>query len=405
MPPRSREARLGAPCEAVSRGSALRRFYVPVWTKFVVATATASGWLALSTWLAQPWIRDLGTVVGPWGAWAVVLFVALIPGFMNAHLVASLLLDRPPPLRLAIPYPPVTVLIAAYNEQDALAETFRGLAGQDYPATVEVIVVDDGSADGTVQVLAELAQQFPTLRVVLAPHGGKARALNAGLARVQTEIVVTIDADTFLHHQALRRIVARLVTDPPHTAAVAGAVLAKNSRDTGMTRLQEWDYFLAIASVKRQQALYQGTLVAQGAFSAFKTAPLREVEGWPAVIGEDIVATWALLKRGYRVGFEATACGFTQVPSTWRGFQRQRQRWARGMIEGIRAHGDLIWKRPRLSGFFVAIDLLFPVSDATFSLVFIPGVVLALFGHYYIAGPMTLFVLPLIALIATVMFS
>jgi len=402
MPAPSRAA--GWPAPAAQRAPR-RRFYIPTGTKFVAATMLAFAWFGFSLSLAQPWVAQLASAIGAPAAWLVVTFVALVPGFLNAHLTISILLDQPPPLRLDVPYPPVTVLIAAFNEEHTLEETFRGLASQDYPAPVHIIVVDDGSHDGTLATLARLVGRFPNLRVVPAPRGGKAMALNYGLAAVQTDLVATIDADTFLHPQALRRIVARMLTDPPHTAAVAGAVLVKNSRDNLLTRLQEWDYFLAIASVKRQQSLYQGTLVAQGAFSLFRRAALFEIMGWSPVVGEDIFATWALQKRGYRIGFEATACAFTRVPTTWRGLNRQRQRWARGMIESLRAHLDLLWRRPRLSGFFVFIDLLFPLLDGTYTLVFIPGVVLAAFGHYWIAGPMTLFVLPFVVLMALAMYG
>ncbi|MDR7455298.1 MAG: glycosyltransferase [Armatimonadota bacterium] len=403
MPSLPRAAGTGWAAPA-ARPAARRRFYVPTGTKFVAATMVACAWFGFSLSLAQPWVAQLASAIGTPAAWFVVTFVALIPGFLNAHLAISVLVDTPPPLRLDLAYPPVTVLIAAFNEEHTLEETFRGLAGQDYPAPVHIIVVDDGSRDGTLATLARLAGRFPNLRVVPAPRGGKAMALNYGLAAVHTDLVVTIDADTFLHPQALRRIVARMLTDPPHTAAVAGAVLVKNSRDNLLARLQEWDYFLAIASVKRQQSLYQGTLVAQGAFSLFRRAALFEITGWSPVVGEDIFATWALQKRGYRIGFEATACAFTRVPTTWRGLNRQRQRWARGMIESLRAHLDLLWRRPRLSGFFVFVDMLFPLLDGTYTLVFIPGVVLALFGQYWIAGPMTLFVLPFVVLMALAMY-
>ncbi|MDR7419680.1 MAG: glycosyltransferase [Armatimonadota bacterium] len=382
-----------------------RRFYIPVRVKFVLVTMAACAWLGFSLSLAEPWITDLSRHIGSYAAWFVVLFIALVPGFLNAHLAMSIVFDDPPPLRLDIAYPAITVLIAAYNEESTLEETMRGLAGQDYPAPVDIIIVDDGSRDGTLATLAALVGRHPNLRVIPAPHGGKAFALNYGLSAAATELVVTIDADTFLHPQALRRIVARMLSDPPNTAAVAGAVLVKNSRENFITRLQEWDYFLAIASVKRQQSLYQGTLVAQGAFSIFRKSALFQIEGWSPVIGEDIYATWGLQKLGYRIGFEATACAFTRVPTTWRGLNRQRQRWARGMIESLRSHIDLIWKQPRLSGFFVAVDLLFPIIDGTYSLIFLPGVVLALFGHYWIAGPMTLFVLPLVALVAMAMYA
>ena len=82
-----------------------------------------------------------------------------------------------------------------------------------------------------------------------------------------TPYVLTIDADTLLHPEALDRIVSRMESAPADTVAVAGTVLVRNSRTNLMTRMQEWDYYLAIASEKRMQGLYQSTLVAQGAFS------------------------------------------------------------------------------------------------------------------------------------------
>lgn len=110
----------------------------------------------------------------------------------------------------------MSILIAAYNEADNVGETFRGIIGQDYPEEIEVVVVDDGSIDNTVEVLE--AVKYSNLKIVRASHGGKAAALNRGLEAVSNNILVTIDADAFLHPQAIRRIVARLVTDPPGTA-------------------------------------------------------------------------------------------------------------------------------------------------------------------------------------------
>jgi biofilm PGA synthesis N-glycosyltransferase PgaC len=202
----------------------------------------------------------------------------------------------------------------------------------------------------------------------------------------------------------LKRIVARLLTDPESTAAVAGCVMVKNSRASFLTRMQEWDYFTGIASAKRQQSLYQGTLVAQGAFSAFRTDAIRAIHGWPAVIGEDIVMTWALLNQGWRVGFEASAIGFTEAPTDFRSFLKQRKRWARGMIEGLKRHGGLAW-RGTLSGFFVAIDFMIPIIDFFYTFAFLPGIVLAAMGYYYIVGPLTLLVLPLAFLIVFAMYK
>ena len=119
-----------------------------------------------------------------------------------------------------------------------------------------------------------------------------------------TELVSTLDADTLLHPQAVRQIVARLLSAPSDVQAVAGSVLVRNSRDSLWTRMQEWDYFLGIASVKRMQGLYQGTLVAQGAFSLNRTEAVLAAGGWPDAIGEDIVLTWQLMRQGARVYYE-----------------------------------------------------------------------------------------------------
>jgi biofilm PGA synthesis N-glycosyltransferase PgaC len=388
-PPRARQHRRG--------------FYLPVTGKFLISTAFAITWVTASWLLAQYWINDLAQVMGYTPAVLAISFIALLPGFLNAHIISSVVLDRPPPLALNLNFPKISLLVAAYNEAQNIGETFRGIKEQDYPADIEIIVVDDGSTDNTVETLRSI--NLPNLKIVQANHGGKANALNEGLKHVTQDIVVCIDADTFLHPQALRRIVARFVTDPSDTAAVAGCVLVKNSRSTFMTRLQEWDYFTGIASAKRQQSLYQGTLVAQGAFSAFRTKVVRAHKGWPSVIGEDIVLTWSLLKNGWRVGFEPTAIGFTAAPETMKGFYRQRKRWARGMIEGLKHHGHLVWSGSRLSSFFVGVDFIIPLIDLFYVFVFLPGVVLALFGYYYVVGPLTLLVLPLAFLVVLVMYN
>lgn len=380
-----------------------KRFYLSVKIKFILAIIGALAWVAFSFHIARFWRADLSLVVGNFVSFGIILFIALIPGFLNAHLLISLLLGWPPPLNLNIDYPPVSILMAAYNEANNLPETFRGIKNQDYPGKIEIIVSDDGSTDNTKDVLKSLKTH--NLKVVHAKHGGKAHALTEGLKHVKNDILVTIDADTFLHPHAVRRIVARLLSDPSNTAAVAGRVLVKNSRENLMTKIQEWDYFTAISSVKRQQSLYQGTMVAQGAFSAFKTDIVRKYNGWPAVIGEDIVLTWALLNDGYKIGFESTAVGFTVSPSNIKKFYRQRKRWARGMIEGLRTYGNVIVEKHHLPAFFILVDFILPTLDVFFTLAFIPGLFLALTGRFYIVGPPTFLVLPLIFLIVIVMYQ
>ncbi len=368
-------------------------FYVGVRGKFAFALLTSGAWFALTALIALPWIAQLSALIGTTLAVLAVGGIALIPGFMNAFLIASLLLDRRPPRIKPSRYPSVSILIAAYNEEASIADTLRSIANQDYPGAFEVFVIDDGSRDRTAAIVDACDQEW--LRLLRQPHNaGKSAALNRGLAEARFDLVVTLDADSFLYRDALRSLVERYMSDPPNTRAVAGTMLVRNSRRNWVTKAQEWDYFHGIAAIKRVQSLYQGTLVAQGAFSIYERAALRELGGWVDCVGEDIVLTWAMLRKGWRVGHAEDACCFTNAPDSLRQFVRQRQRWARGMMEAFNQFPDILFK-PRLSTLFIWWNLLFPWLDLAYTVFFIPGVVLALFGIFWIAGPLTLALLPM----------
>lgn len=393
--------------EAVARPARQgRRLYVPLAWKFGLVAAFALAWAGGSAFLAWPWIADLGRSITLPLAIMVVFGIAILPGYLNAHLIASILVDRPPPLERAetSAAPGLSIIVAAYNEEATIAETVRYALRQDYPGPFEVVVADDGSTDATAAIVEALMRDDPRIGLVRCPHGGKASALNGALATIASPLIATVDADTLLMPGSLRRCVARLMVSPPDTVAVAGSVRVRNSRANWLARMQEWDYFLGIASVKRQQALMRGTLVAQGAFSVYRTRAVREAGGWPDMIGEDIVLTWRLLEAGGRVGFESTAVAFTSAPTGFRHFVRQRRRWARGMIEGLRQHGPSLIRRRHMYSHAIAIDYAFPYMDLMYTVAFLPGVVLAATGNFAIVGPMTLAVLPLNALLSWFMF-
>ncbi|HET9402961.1 MAG TPA: glycosyltransferase family 2 protein [Burkholderiales bacterium] len=369
--------------------------------RFLVAAAAGSAWFGLSLWLALPWIDELGGIVGPALAWFLIFGVALAPGFMNAFVVASLLMipsvSRNEPQHL----PPLTILIAAYNEAANIGATLRSIAAQRYRGAFEVIVIDDGSTDDTAKMTA--TGGYPWMRLLAQPaNRGKAAALNRGLAEARHELIVTLDADSCLHPDALRLLVMEYASGTNDMRAVAGAVFVSNPHASWITRLQHWDYFNGIAAIKRVQGSYGGTLVAQGAFSLYERSALREIGGWPACVGEDIVVTWAIIKRGGRVGYAPDAACFTRVPETLRGLSHQRIRWGRGMIEAFRYHPDILVMR-RLSAFMASWNLLFPCIDFAFTFGFIPGLVLALFGKYWLVGPATLAVIPSAILMGAVM--
>ena len=381
-----------------------RRRYVTVRSKFLLSGGFAALWVTFSAWLAIPWILDTAKILSLIPAMILVTLLAFIPGGLVAFLLASILLDHQPRLTNEYPTGPVTVLIAARNEEASIGETVRYLAAQDYGGPLHIILVDNGSTDATsATVKAAAVEHDVEVTVLHETRPGKSLALNRGLEIVDTPVVITLDADTILQRSAIRLLMARHASAPDDVVAVAGSVLVRNSRAGFWTRVQEWDYFLGIASVKRMQGLFQGTLVAQGAFSLYETDAVRQVGSWPDAIGEDIVLTWKLLETGARVFYEPLAVAFTSAPEEFRAFARQRSRWARGMIEGLRTVPP--WRQTRrFTRILTAVDLVIPLLDTAYVFAWIPGLVLACFGHFWLVGPMTLAVLPLTAMVYAVLF-
>jgi len=377
--------------------------------RFAASFALAALWVLFSIWLSLPWLSDLGALTHPLAALLALTLIAYVPGFMNAFLLFSLVFR--PEARRATPtdWPAITLLIAAYQEERLIAATLRSIARLDYRGPLDVVVLDDASTDGTAAQVLACEPLFAglagrSLRLVRGQaNAGKAQVLNRGLGLAAHDLIVTIDADTLLEPDSVTALVERLLASPPGTAAVAGAVMVGNHDASWLTRAQQWDYFHGIAAVKRMQGMYQGTLVAQGAFSIYRKSALLEVGGWLNTVGEDIVLTWSLLRRGYNVAHAEDAIAWTYAPKTVRDLAHQRKRWARGMIEALAIHKALL-VQPRLRTMFFWWNLLFVSIDAAFTFVFIPGLALAFIGIFWLAGPITLLVLPIAALWNLVIF-
>src|SRR4051794_33523035 len=383
-----------------------RRFYIPLKLKLLFVAICSLGWVGFSIWLAIPWIEQLGASITVPVAAALIAGIAIIPGYLNAHLISSLLFDKAPPLRFDLDFPAITLIVACFNEEDVIEETLDYVTTQDYPGEFHILVADDGSTDRTVELATTYAEQDTRISVRSFPHGGKAKTLNHALGQVDTPLTATVDADTLLMPQALKSCVARLMVSPPTTVAVAGAVFVRNSRTNLLTQAQEWDYFLGNASIKRQQGQFQGTLGAPGAFSVRRTDPVKEVGGWPDRSGEDIVLTWAMMHKGAGVTYEKTAVAFTDAPENAKAFAKQRRRWARGLIEGLREYGPALIKGRRSYAHSIMVDYIFPDVDLVYWIAFPVGIFLALaFQNYAIVGPLTLLVLPLNMILSGIMFN
>lgn len=379
--------------------------YISIYMKFIFSHCIASCWLIISILLSFHWIIGLGSLVTIPVAILIICGISYIPGYMNAFMITGLLFDRQPKFKNDNPDEPVTILIACRNEEKSIEMTIQKIAEQDYAGYLKVIVIDNASSDNTGIAAEEAGKKFNIdVSVLRENKPGKHNALNKALQYVETKLVLTLDADTLLHKDAMRYIAARMLSSLPSVCAVAGTVLVRNSRLNMMTKIQEWDYFLGIASIKRLQGLYQSTLVAQGAFSLYKTDVIKEVGGWPDAIGEDIVLTWKLLKEEWKVYFEPLAVAFTDVPVTLQHFVKQRNRWARGMIEALKLVKP--WSQPLIyTKYLTGSNLIIPYVDIIYTFCWMPGLILSFFGLFWVVGPATLLVLPLAMIQNYILYS
>lgn len=379
----------------MSKQEKTKKRYLTVRTKFIITCTVAIIWLFLVTLINIPWILQLSNYVSMVFAVIAITIIAIVPSFWYAFTLTGFLLDTRPEPKIVKVYPGVSVLVAAYNEEASIAETVTSLSKLEYPGELEFLILDDGSTDGTVALLKSL--KLANLTVLELPHQGKAAALNAGLKQARHNLLVTIDADTYLLTDSVKNIVEHLVSSLPDTAAVAGSVYVRNSRKNLLTKVQEWNYFNEFISQKRIQSLFQSTLVVQGAFSIYRKEAVLKAGGWPNSVGEDIVLTWGLIKAGYRSGFSERAFAFTYVPSNYKILFYQRSRWSQGMLEALTAHPGLLFQK-KITTLFIWWNLLIPFIDIGYAFIFIPGVIAACFGYFFIAGPMTVSVVPLILL-------
>jgi poly-beta-1,6-N-acetyl-D-glucosamine synthase len=373
--------------------------------RFTLAATCTVAWIAISVSVSQPWRSDLEEAIGPIAAWVIPIMLAYIPAVVIGFLCFTLLLTRyqAPPLDVsegpwpAGEWPAITVIVAAYDEEQAIGLTIEHVAASSYPGPVEVVLADNNSTDRTADVAGAAAQRLGLhYRRSFEPLAGKHHALNTALAEVTTPLVVTVDADTLLHPDALTYLVGRVTSRPQdqHVCACAGALVAENPTRNFLTRMQSWDYRLGINGVKRTQAAYNSALVAQGAFSAYWTEDIRAVGGWPDAIGEDIVLTWSLMDSRGLVQYEPAALAATVVPDELRHFVRQRSRWARGMIEGIKINPPQ--RQPRVLAKFVAgIDYLVPFLDIGYVFFWVPGVILFVFGYPLLFSWWSMLVIPI----------
>jgi cellulose synthase/poly-beta-1,6-N-acetylglucosamine synthase-like glycosyltransferase len=280
--------------------------------------------------------------------------------------------------------PPIAVIAPAYNEELSIIESVEALLALHY-TEFEVLVVNDGSKDGTlarliahyrlepVQRYYELAVEnrpirglyanpaYPRLLVIDKENGGKADAMNAGINVARTPLVCVIDADTLLESDALIRVVRPFVEDPVRTVAVGGTIRIangcriENGRVTEarlprnlLALFQVVEYLRAFLMARLGLSQMQALMIISGAFGLFKRSSAIEVGGFSQnTVGEDMELVVKLhrhlrdRKRDYRISYIPEPVSWTEAPESFASLANQRARWQRGSLETYRKHRDM----------------------------------------------------------------
>lgn len=234
-----------------------------------------------------------------------------------------------------VTWPPVTIIVPAYNEGPVIEASVRSLLRLDYPA-YEILVVDDGSTDETRERVAPLEGRHGdvTVRLVSKLNGGKASALNTGIALARHDFVLCMDGDSKLETQVLRVSMPHFEKD--HVAAVAGNVKVIN-RETHLSRFQALEYIEGLNMARRAQGFVRVVNIIPGPIGVFRRSVLQEVGGYDRdTFAEDADLTLKILALGYHIVYEDRAVAWTEAPETVNDLIKQRYRWTRGILQAVR---------------------------------------------------------------------
>ena len=239
----------------------------------------------------------------------------------------------------------VSVVVAAHNEEQTLDETLRSICALDWPR-FEVLVVDDGSDDGTPEILRSWARAGTIRYLRKESNEGKALALDDALPLLHGELILVVDADGSPRPDVLRWMVPHFLR-VPRLAALTGNPRVANTT-TLLALLQAIEFSATVSVLRRAQATWGRLMTVSGICALIRRSALEEVGRFrPEMATEDIALTWQLESRFYDVRYEPRAVFSMEVPESLPAWWRQRVRWARGLSQVLRRHASVLGDRRR----------------------------------------------------------
>jgi peptidoglycan-N-acetylglucosamine deacetylase len=240
--------------------------------------------------------------------------------------------------------PPVSVIIPAYNEEEVICKTISSILATNYPY-LEIILVDDGSKDGTSRFAWEQFSEDPRVKIYKKRNAGKAAASNYGIKKATHDIIVAIDADTILTTNAIIELVKPLKDES--ISGVAGKVIIGND-DKAITKLQQVEYYTGQNIDKAMYDYMGAVLVVPGCIGAWRKSVVLSVGGYKEdTLAEDLDLTITILEAGHKVTYVETSLAITEAPADWKALAKQRYRWTYGTYQ-------VLWKRRNL--FFSGVN-------------------------------------------------
>ncbi len=296
----------------------------------------AFGTLGAVEWLLR-WFFIIAITLGV-ARLLVMTTMAYIQRFMARHRARVVSREATAPYM-----PSVSVVVPAFNEGKVVVATVRSLLASEYDGPLEIVVVDDGSTDDTLAIAkAEFANE-PSVAVLTKKNGGKASALNDGIAHAKGEIVVGLDADTVFRPDTIERLVQPLADE--RVGAVAGNAKVGN-RISLVTRLQALEYITSQNLDRRAFALVDCITVVPGAVGAWRKSAVEAVGGFGSdTLAEDQDLTIRLHRAGWSVAYVDEAVAYTEAPDTLRGLSKQRFRWSFGTLQCVWKHRAVLFRR------------------------------------------------------------
>jgi cellulose synthase/poly-beta-1,6-N-acetylglucosamine synthase-like glycosyltransferase len=233
--------------------------------------------------------------------------------------------------------PRVTIIVPVYNEAAVISAALRSLLALRYPA-FDILVIDDGSTDETFEWARSFEGQFgdTRVRVVHKANGGKASALNTGIALARTPLVLCMDGDSRLTADTLRHAVRHF--SDARVGAVAGNVKVVN-RNNVWTRLQALEYIEGLNLPRRAQGFMRAVNIIPGPIGVFRRDVLLAVGGYDTdTFAEDADLTLKILTAGWHIVYEDRAVAWTEAPEQYLDLVKQRYRWTRGILQALGKH-------------------------------------------------------------------